>query len=381
LLQALQLDEKPADTAAEANAVAAWVSAHGGVDGRPLEVRAVGFDPTVGAPFAQACSAVLTGTLEPVAVVGRTDDAAAQTACLADHGVALVGDAPAVGDAQTFAQAGDHLFAPGSMSLDRLAGAYARVLLRERFLDARSRVGILRLDEPMFERADRQTLRPALASAGVKVVAEATLQRPRIPADAPATLADVALAVVRFRLAGVDRVLALDDGIATALFMRAAEAVRYRPLYGLNSTMAPAALAGEVPQAQLEGAFGVGFAPLLDVTAGHEPEASQTRRRCDDIYREAHVDEGPRTVAGQYTAIATCDAILTVRAALERARQKTASALPAALAALGAHQPPALALARSLTPTRHDGALSVRPLRFDDSCACLEYAGPEEAVN
>src|SRR5439155_9950343 len=100
----------------------------------------------------------------------------------------------------------------------------------------------------------------------------AAARGPGLPADAPATLAQMALAVLRFRLAGVDRVLALDDGVATALFMRAAEALRYRPRYGLNSTMAPAALEAEVPRAQLEGAFGIGFAPLLDVSAGHEPE-------------------------------------------------------------------------------------------------------------
>jgi hypothetical protein len=203
----------------------------------------------------------------------------------------------------------------------------------------------------------------------------------RYPTEVPLTGdAGATLAALRFRLAGVDRVLMLDDGVAAPLFMRAAEALRYRPRYGLNSTMAPAALLGSVARAQLAGATGAGFAPLLDVSTGQEPDAPASRRRCDAIYEAAGVDPGPPTVAGRYTAIATCSALLAVRGALERAQEKTATALPPALESLGADQSSALALAGGLSAARHDGARSVRPLRYDAGCACLKYDGPEEVV-
>ena len=187
--------------------------------------------------------------------------------------------------------------------------------------------------------------------------------------------------MLRLRAARVDRVLMLEAGIVAAAFMREAERQGFRPRYALNSTMAPAGLPGEVPAAQLRGSEGAGFAPLLDVAGGaDEPAPPETRGRCEEIYRAARVPTGGRTAAGQFAAVALCDAILTVRAAVESAPGTGAAEIAAAIERIGASRPAAVALATRLASDRHDGAAEVRRVRFDDRCGCMRYVGAGEAV-
>jgi hypothetical protein len=215
---------------------------------------------------------------------------------------------------------------------------------------------------------------------GAKVVADETLPRGFAASDAPLLLARALAAVLDFQRAGVNRVLMLDAGVAAPVFMREAERLGFRPRYGLNSSMVPAALPGNVPAAQLEGAIGAGFAPLLDVAADGEPKAPAARRRCEDIYRGAGVALGPRTAEGAFAAIGLCDAILSVKAAVEQAGDDAAAPLAAAFERLGRRLPAAVALASRLTNQQHDGAAELRPVAFDDRCTCMRYSGPAEAA-
>jgi hypothetical protein len=376
--------EAPGDVARQAGAVAAWVNAHGGIAGRPLSLRLASFDPAAAASyesaFAGACTALAEGGLRPVAVVGALEDAAAQAACLASRRIPLVGDGPAAGDSTLFAHAGPHLVAPGSMAIDRLAAAQVRALAADGFLGRRNRVGIVRLTGPIFERASRLALRPALATAGVPVAAEETLPAPYTVGDGPSVLGRAASAALRMRRAGVDRVMMLDAAVVATAFMREAERQDFRPRYALNSTMAPAALPDRVPRTQLRGAEGVGFAPLLDVAAGGEPQPPEARRRCESIYRDANVPMGGRTAAGQFAAVALCDAILAVRSAVDAAGEAGPAELAAAFERMGSRRPAAVALATKLSGDRRDGAAEVRRLRFDEGCGCMQYVGAAEAV-
>jgi hypothetical protein len=187
-------------------------------------------------------------------------------------------------------------------------------------------------------------------------------------------LAAVRAAVLELRTAGAGRVLMLDSGVIAPLFMRVAERQAYRPRYGLNSTMAPATLVGQVPAKQLQGAVGVGYAPLLDVSEHREPAPSDARRQCDAIYRDAKVTVGGETVGGRYSAIALCGELLTIRSALSGVTDPTPARLTAALERLHA-APPVLSLSSWLDGSHHDGAAAVRPLAFAADCGCMRYTG------
>jgi hypothetical protein len=381
LAAGLGAGEAPGDVAAQAGAVASWINAHGGIGGRDLVLRPVSFDPALSTSywtaFTAACTALTTGALRPLAVVGPVEDAVTQAGCLASHGVPLVGDGPVVGDTKLLTGAGAYLFAPGSMALDRLAAAEVRILAKDGFLTAGSHVGLLRLDGPVFART-AERVRAELASAHVPLAAEQVLPAARALADAPSLVARAAAAALSFRRAGVDRVIVLDEGLATATYMREAERQGFRPRYALNSAMGPAWLAGSAAKAQLKGAQGVGFAPLLDVAAAGEPSATDGRQRCEAIYRDAKVATGGRTPAGQFAALALCDDLFAVRSAVVAADDTNTAAWTRAFERLGKKRPSAIALAAKLAHDRHDGATAVRRIRFDDACACMRYAGEPE---
>jgi ABC-type branched-subunit amino acid transport system substrate-binding protein len=369
---ALDLTEAPGDTAAEARAVVHWVNSNGGIGGHPVRLRLLTYDPSQGtgisSAFAPACSAAATGT-KPLAVFAPLQDAETESNCLASHGLLLLGDGPAAGDRQVYSKAGSALFAPGSMSLDRIAREEVSYLASRSFLT--SRVGIVRIDAPAFARASHDTLRPAIEATGAHVVAEAAIPRPYAVTDVPTALAAARAAVLALRAAAVDRVVMLDAGVAAPLFMRVAQRQVYNPRYGLNSTMAPARLATQVPAAQLAGAIGIGYSAPLDVAAADAP-GSDARSECDDILKG--VDVGGASISGRYSALALCGQMLTVRAALANDRDPSPARLSSALEHLGA-APSVLALSSRLDTSHPDGAASVRSLAFDSGCTCMRYAG------
>jgi hypothetical protein len=384
LTAGLGAGEAPGDVAREAGAVAAWVNAHGGIGGRSLVLKPVSFDPAVSTSywtaFTPACTALTTGGLRPLAVVGAVEDAVTQAGCLASHGIPLVGDGPVVGDTKLLTDAGAYLFAPGSMALDRLASAEVRILGSDGFFAKDLHVGILRLDGQVFARtADR--VRSALGSARVTVADEQVLPAARTAKDAASFAARAAAAALSLRRAGVNRLIVLDEGIASATFMREAERQGYRPTYALNSAMGPAWLAGVAPAAQLKDAQGVGFAPVLDVGAAGEPTPPDTRRRCESIYRDGKVAIGDRTPAGQFAALALCDDLFAIRDAVASADGTATAAWTSALEKLGRKRVSAVALSAKLTHDRHDGAALVRRVRFEGSCRCMRYAGDPEPAS
>jgi ABC-type branched-subunit amino acid transport system substrate-binding protein len=373
----LGLRAAPGDTAAQARAVMRWVNENGGIAGHPLRVRLLTYDPSGGSGFAAAfspvCAAAAAGA-KPLAVLAPLEDAKVQTECLASRGLLLVGDGPAAGDADVYQQAGNSLFAPGSMSLDRIAREEAQTLKDRGFLTRGSRVGIVRIEGSAFSRVSKSTLRPAIEAAGGRVAAEAVVPHPYAVTDVPAVLAAVRAAVLQLRTAVVDRVVMLDaDGIVAPLFMRVAERQAYRPRYALNSTMSPATLVAQAPLEQLAGAVGVGYSPELDVAKADIPDSAD-RALCSSIYKDASVDLGGDGVVGRYAAAALCGQLLTVRAALAGVDNPTPSRLATELAGLGP-APGILALASRLDAAHHDGAAVVRPLGFDESCNCMRYAG------
>jgi ABC-type branched-subunit amino acid transport system substrate-binding protein len=378
--QALGLNEAPGDTAAQARAVAHWVNANGGMGGHQLRVRLLTYDPAQGtgisAAFASACAAAATGA-KPLAVLAPLQDAEVQSSCLASKNLLLVGDGPAAGDDDVYAKAGASLFAPGSMSLNRLAREEVSYLAEKKFLTKTSRVGIVRLDAAAFNRASRTALRPAVAATGAHVVAEAVIPRPYAVTDVPAALAAARAAVLALRTAAVDRVIMLDSGIVAPLFMRVAQRQIYNPRYALNSTMAPARLVGEVPAAQLAGAIGVGYSAPLDVAAADAPD-SAARSECDQIYKG--IDLGGASISGRYSALALCGEMMAVREALVGITSPTIARLSSALESLTA-PPSVLPLSSRLDATHHDGAASVRGLAFDSGCSCVRYTGEARDSN
>jgi ABC-type branched-subunit amino acid transport system substrate-binding protein len=370
---------RASDGGADTRAVANHINSTGGIDGRKLVLRLREYDTTDGRPydvtFAEVCTWFGEGT-KPVAVITiANDDELAP--CLANKGIPLINDWPTAGTAPFQARYANFFFQPGSLNLDRFARPYVNGLKEQGFFGSGARVGLLRYSDALTDAAVDSSLRPALAAAGVQIVAEQAVPYTTSVNDIGGLLTRASSAGVRFRAAGVNRVISVDNtGQLLGLFLQAADAQGYHPRVGLSSLNSPLFLRASLPTRALQGAVGVGWSPVTDVAGGQDPDVNATRSQCSEIFQRAGVTQiGDRSAYGQFGAFSRCSNLLMLRKALERRDATSPAALRAALEGLGTSHQSAVAMETSLGPGRHDGANAYRLLRFADGCGCFEYRG------
>lgn len=267
------------------------------------------------------------------------------------------------------------LIAVNSVRLDRGTAAQVHALVRQGFLTAASRIGVAHYDAARDTRTVDDTLLPALAAHGLSLTERHAVAVPTSDAD-PDRERDVANAVLRFKLADVDRVLFVRGAGLAGTFMEAAERNAYRPRYGLTTVELGVSL--EVPAAQLEGARGIGWYPDRDLQP-RSPESWPARSACLDFFHE----RGFRTATtlDRLFAVSVCEGVWFARAAIEAApRPLTADGVVAGAFALGTtYASPSVDRTRFGAGQR-DGAATYRDVAYDGACGCFAYVGPPRGL-
>jgi ABC-type branched-subunit amino acid transport system substrate-binding protein len=352
-----------------------WVNANGGLAGRRLVPVIHETNPLSGtfASQAQAACATFTEDNEVFAAgsspVGGND---ALVACLASKGTPLVEQNHWWFDTPARQRYMGMLYQPAKLRPERGLAAYVDGLAAAGYFTD-GIVGIARFDDAVFTKMTEEVVKPGLARHGVRVAAEAALSTPRGVSDFGRMSGEINNAILRFRSAGVNRVLLLENSaIMSFFFTQQAEAQGYRPRYGLSTYNTPTTLANQASAEQLRDALAVGWAPGNDVYDAQHPGGNPTWELCMRIFREAGV-------AGEYSAqgyylMSHCDTVMFLRAALSRVRTFTAGGLRAAVDALGEEYRSPFSLSTRLGPGRHDGAEATRLLRYDAGCTCFAYA-------
>lgn len=264
------------------------------------------------------------------------------------------------------------LIAVNSTRLDRGTAEQVHALVRQGFLTADSRIGVVHYDAPRESRTVEVTLVAALAAHGLAPTEIQAVTTPAQTSDLAARERDVANAALRFKLADVDRVLFVRGSGLAATFMEAAERNDYRPRYGLTS-VEMTVTAAEVPSRQLHGAHGIGWYPEVDLYP-RQPESWPARTACLDFFRE----QGFRTATtiDRLFAVSVCEAVWFTRAAIEAApRPLSPDGLVAGALALGdSYASPTVERTR-FGPDHRDGAATYRDARYDVDCSCFTYVG------
>jgi hypothetical protein len=76
-----------------------------------------------------------------------------------------------------------------------------------------------------------------------------------------------------------------------------------------------------------------------------------------------------------------CDAVLFLKASLDRApKEITPASFGAAAASLSGEYQASSNYSTFLGPQRVGGPASARPMKFDAACSCMKYTGPEEPL-
>jgi hypothetical protein len=177
--------------------------------------------------------------------------------------------------------------------------------------------------------------------------------------------ASMSNAVLQMRNAGVTHILSSESDVL--LFMTAADSQHYRPRYGLTSYHAAAVqLQGTVPATQLVGSMGVGWLPVSDVDAGHNPgPVSSGETSCRALMHNAGQDTSTASVA--IVAFAVCDAVRLTAAAVNGSHDLSSTGLRSGLRRIGGAFASALTWRDGLAADHYDLPGAVRDFRYDGS--------------
>lgn len=183
--------------------------------------------------------------------------------------------------------------------------------------------------------------------------------------------------VLRFKAAGIDRVVVMDQsgGLIMFFFGRNAQSQDYHPHYGLETASAPQFHidSGTVDPAQFVGTKGVGWSPLSDVRNAPSSFFGRGYPRCGKIMEQGGADFEGNSNA-RHIAMVTCDSYFFLKAAVEAGGPSiTGPSFVTGVEALGSRFPTALTPAVAFGPGRHDGLSAVRHFAFDEGCTCFEY--------
>jgi hypothetical protein len=355
-----------------ANTVAAYLNTVGGLGGRRVVLAIHATDKTSGtwnSQGAQTC-ADLAEDKKVFAVVSSTvggNDALA--ACLAQHHVPLVEQNFWPYDADAYSRWGPYLYQPARATPERWTGAYVDGLADEGFFAKGAKVGLVRYEAPQFARM-ADGIKKRLSARGITLTDEASVITPQAIADFGAMNAQLASAVLRFRSKGIDHVIFAEyNGIVPFFLLPQSESQGYRPRWGFSSSDLPNTQAGNAPKIQLRDALVVGWMPPNDISERDDHRGGNAAL-CMSLLRKAGVGTPDRLYVQS-----TCDSLLFLKAALDRASALTPPALQASVESLGTSYDSAFAWSAKFGPGRHDGAAGVQDAKWDDGCACFHPVG------
>lgn len=291
--------------------------------------------------------------------------------CFAKMGtpMTLYGAFTTVPEAAFREHGGSYLYAPTSLSHERLARLFIDSLLANSFTATWNtttggpgvepvKLGLIHADTP-----DQNNLyaayRRELGKRGLKFSDTVTYS-----GSASDALAATKSAVLRFKANGVTHVFG-----ASAFFLRDAESQSYRPRYAYLPGLGALGAANS-PAEQLKGALTVGWAPTQDVNQPEDPGKLPGAARCESVMREAGLQGNRQDLKLMY---AVCDAVYSFDAAAEGGREASVAGLRRGFESLGTSFRLGLTFAASLGPDRHYGVNAVRDMAFDDGCTCLKY--------
>lgn len=371
-----------ADDRAATEAVVDQVNASGGIAGRQIIPVFAEIDQTTDPSWTTHAQATCTKFTEDDRVFAAVTMASGASdgaiGCYAQHGTPLLSHIRYSYSPSELAEYDGYLHLLGrAIDSRRWGAAVVDGLASSGYFDDAS-LGIVAYDTPAYRYATDEVVLPRLAALGVEVVERAAVGQPDAVAGLGAMSSQLGNAILRFRAAGVDRVIFVEAGGAvTFLFMNEAESQGYRPKYGLHTLNIPEFQADDqAPAAQLDGAIGVGWVPGDDLDEAQYPPGLTGVDRCLEIFRAAGVSTG----VSPASSLGYCDAIFLLKEALERAPSLDAAGLHAGIAALGDSHDSAVTLSARYVPGRHDSAAAYRLLTFDTACTCFAYTGEPKAM-
>lgn len=363
---------RPGDNGLETRALVADINARGGINGRKIDAQFYAVDfgnpASVEANALAACNH-FADDLKVFAILMVINPPVSFTSCAAQKGVIMLNGSLSPQDDKLIAAAQPWYYSPTLLSQSRFWEPLLDSVGGRGVIERGDKVAVFALDRLPFTRIASEVVMPALKARGYEVSAY----------ERVLTEASIQNAVLRFRESGATHVLFVQEsGIADLLFMRQAEAQKYRPTYLLTSYDVPGyLLEGNVAPEQIAGIQGIGWMPLADVAPHREPLSAQ-ESRCFQILTAGGEPQGARQ--DFLTAQFTCDLVWSFEAIARAAGpQLSTVSFKSGYHSVGTDYAPATVY-RTDFSKRVDGVSAFRPLGYVTSCRCLQYLGPLETL-
>ena len=370
------------DQEGQANAVVAYLNAHGGLFGR--QVKAVFHDQGTADAAAnpdetgnRSCTYFtqdrkVIAVLNPVTLI----DVDSFRSCLAKSRVPLFSASVAGVSQAAASRFAPYFYQSVATTWDALAPVLVDQLRAAKYFDTawdttngrsvpgKAKVAILTPDTPDGIRTG-EILDVALARVGSKAAQTFRFSTKN-------NNADMSSAVLQFRGNGIDHVIGTESSLVA--FQSQAQGQGYRPRYGIHTLNAPLTfLQTNGGPVQNAGAVGVGWAPSFDVDDAHDPGSiNPAVPLCDSIMKA-----GGQTYTGKRlartVAYAFCDGLRLIADGAAAGGGLTGTEIYAGVLKVAPRYNSAFSFAQGLRPGRLTVPGGVRPLGFDTDCSCFRY--------
>ncbi len=357
------------DREAQLAALVDHFNAQGGIAGRQIDAKVTVFNAITDGPVAEEalCNSITQDDKAfAVVLTGQFQENARP--CYANANTLMFEATLYPVDNIGFEGLAPYYWSPLLPSYDDLVGGLADALLAEDWFDGAT-LGVIAIDSELSQRVYEQQFSPRLAAAGVEVASYNTID----PTDGTSFNNDQLQAIINFKEAGVDKVVAIGGSRLVSWFIDTSITQNYAPAYAFSSYDTPEFTVFNFPE-MMPGAHGISVLPGYDVGDDQYPfPAGPAEQECADIFADADLEFTER--ANIRTGLIFCDVLRLMSAAAPYASEVSAQGLSEAMWQLGEDFQSASVYGVKFKEGSYTGGQVYRAFGFDPECECMVLTG------
>ena len=357
------------DRAAQLQALVAHFNELGGFAGRQIEAKVTVFNAITDGPVAEEalCNAITQDDKAfAVVLTGQFQENARP--CYRNANTLMLDVTLYPVDKTGFEELAPYYWSPLLPSYDDLVSGLAAGLIEEGWFEGAT-LGVIAIESKLSQRVYEQQFAPRLAQAGVEVISYNRID----PTDGTSFNNDQLQAIINFREAGVDKVVAIGGSRLVSWFIDTSITQNFSPEYAVTSYDNPEFNVFNYPEV-MGGATGISVLPGYDVDDEQHPfPASEAEQECAGIFTGSGLEFTER--ANIRTGLLFCDVFRLLRAASPHLSEVSAAGVTAAVWSLGDSFEPASVYGVEFTEGSYAGGDVYRRFRFDAGCECMVLTG------
>ena len=357
------------DREAQLAAMIDHFNANGGFAGRQIESKVTVFNAITDGPVAEEalCNAI-TQDDKAFAVVMTGQFQENARPCYHNAKTMMLDATLYPVDNAGFEALAPYYWSPIFPSYDDLVGGLAAGLIEDGWFDGAT-LGVIAIESELSERVYNQQFVPRLEAAGVEVASYNTID----PTDGTSFNNDQLQAIINFKEAGVDKVVAIGGSRLVSWFIDTSVTQNFSPAYAVTSYDNPEFNVSNYPE-MMPGASGISVMPGYDVGDEQHPfPASDAEQECLDIFTNAGLAFEERNHVR--TGLMFCDMLRLLQAASPHLTEVSAQGVTEAIWQLGDSFEPASVYGVEYSEGSYSGGDAYRSFRFDPECECMALIG------